>query len=253
MEPEIGGKMPSNSKSRPSAQTIEGESSIMLFLRARGLSLAVVVVVMLFIAVLQAGISYSVGQGPLRKFESTAFLVLATALYAIRIALLLLLVMLWVFNRKRALFRTIMAANVYFTLALLLDVISLLQVLGGLREAAKPLLIDAALMSLSNVFIFSIWYWIIDPPGVEDESHEKTPWAFLFPQRGGSLPHYDSWSPGYADYLFIGFTTNFAFSPTDALPLTRTAKMFMLLQGAISVVIVTGIAAGAINALVGSG
>jgi hypothetical protein len=235
------------------AQAMKGESSLMRFLRARGLSLLVVVLVMFLIAVLQAGISYSVGQGPLRKFESTAFLVLATALYAIRIALLLLLVILWVFNRKRALFRTIVAANTYFTLALLLDVISLLQVLGGLREAAKPLLIDAALMSLSNMFIFSIWYWIIDPPGVEDEPHDEVPWAFLFPQRAGLLPYHDSWSPRYADYLFIGFTTNFAFSPTDALPLTRAAKMFMLLQGGISVVIVTGIAAGAINALVGSG
>jgi hypothetical protein len=54
------------------------------------------------------------------------------------------------------------------------------------------------------------------------------------------------------DYLFIGFTTNFAFSPTDALPLTRSAKMLMLLQGTISVVIVTSIAGGAINAIVGS-
>jgi hypothetical protein len=73
------------------------------------------------------------------------------------------------------------------------------------------------------------------------------------PQRDGSLPHYSSWSPSYVDYLFIGFTTNFAFSPTDALPLTRTAKMLMLLQAAISVVIVTGIAGGAINGLVGNG
>jgi len=80
-----------------------------------------------------------------------------------------------------------------------------------------------------------------------------TQWAFLFPQRDKSLPHYTSWVPRYADYLFIGFTTSFAFRPTDALPLTRTAKMLMLLQAAISVVIVTGIAAGAINALVGSG
>ena len=37
---------------------------MMLFLRERGLSLALVVLVMLLIAVLQAGISYSVGQGP---------------------------------------------------------------------------------------------------------------------------------------------------------------------------------------------
>jgi len=226
---------------------------MMRLLRARGLSLTVVVLVMFLVAALQAGISYSVGQGPLRKFESALFVMFVARLYALRVALLLLLIMLWALNRKRALFRTIIAANTYFTLGLLLDVVSLLQVLGGLREAALPLLIDAALMSLSNVFIFSIWYWIIDPPGVEDEPHDEAPWAFLFPQRASSLPSYGSWSPRYADYLFIGFTTNFAFSPTDALPLTRTAKMFMLLQAAISVVIVTGIAAGAINALVGNG
>ena len=253
MAQEIDGKMPSDSTSRPAAQKIEGESSMMLFLRVRGRSEAIVVLVMFLIAVLQAGISYSVGQGPLRRLHSSAFLLLAAALYAIRIALLLLLAMLWVLNRKHALLWTIIAANVYFTLALLFDVIALLQILGGLRETARPLLMDAALMSLSNMFIFSIWYWVIDPPGIEDEPHEETPWAFLFPQRSSSLPHYGSWSPGYADYLFIGFTTNFAFSPTDALPLTRTAKMLMLLQGGISVVIVIGIAAGAINALVGSG
>jgi hypothetical protein len=132
-------------------------------------------------------------------------------------------------------------------------VIALMGVLGGLRQAAQALLIDAALMSVSNVLIFSIWYWIVDPPGVEDEPHDEAAWAFLFPQRGNMLPHYADWSPRYADYLFISFTTNFAFSPTDTLPMTRTAKMLMLLQGAISVVIITGIAGGAINALVGAG
>ena len=226
---------------------------MMLFFRARGRSEAIVVLVMFLVTVLHAGISYSVAEGPLRKFHPSTFPVLVAVGYPTRIALLLLLVLLWVLNRKRALLRSIIAANAYFTLALLFDVIALLQVLGGLREAARPLLMDAALMSLSNMFIFSIWYWIIDPPGVEDEPHEEAPWAFLFPQRGSQLPHYGSWSPGYADYLFIGFTATFAFSPTDALPLTRTAKMLMLLQGGISVVIVTGITAGAINALVGSG
>jgi hypothetical protein len=225
---------------------------MMRFLRARGISLTIVVLVMFLAAVLQAGISYSIGVGPLRKLESTPYVVL-TGLYVLRIAILLLLVILWALNRRRALFRTIIAANTYFTLGLLLDVIALLQVLGGLREAALPLLGDAALMSLSNMFIFSIWYWIIDPPGIHDEPDEQAPWAFLFPQCSGPLPNYASWSPGYADYLFIGITPNFAFSPTDALPLTRTAKMLMLLQAAISVVIVTGIAGGAINALVGNG
>ena len=225
---------------------------MMRFLRARGLSLAVVVLVMCLVAVLQAGVSYSVERGPLQTVGSTAFRVLVAGLYAVRIVLLLLLAMLWALNRKRALFRAIIAANTYFTLGLLLDVVSLLRVLGGLRAAAESLLLDAALMSLSNMLVFSIWYWIIDPPGVEDEPRDEAPWAFLFPQRGSELPHYGSWMPRYPDYLFIGFTTSVALSPTDALPLTRTAKMLMLVQAAISVVIITGLAAGAINALVGS-
>jgi hypothetical protein len=226
---------------------------MMHFVRARGSSLAIVVLVMFLITALQGGISYSVELGPLSKFESTAVREIAAGLFALRIALLLLLATLWVLYRKCALFWTIIAANTYFTLALFVDVTSLMGVLGGLRKAAPTLLIDAALMSLSNMLIFSIWYWIIDPPGIEDEPHEEASWAFLFPQRDGLLPHFGSWSPKYADYLFIGFTTNFAFSPTDALPLTRTAKMLMLLQGAVSVVTVTGIAGGAINAIVGNG
>jgi hypothetical protein len=165
---------------------------MMRFLRARGASLGVVVLVMFLVAALQAGISYSVGVGPLRNFESGSFRVTVAGLFALRIALLLLLALLWLLGRKRALFRTIIAANAYATLALVLDVISLLQVLGGLRQAAASLLIDAALMSLSNMFIFSIWYWIVDPPGVEEDSNDEEPWAFLFPQRGSSLPHYDS-------------------------------------------------------------
>jgi hypothetical protein len=53
------------------------------------------------------------------------------------------------------------------------------------------------------------------------------------------------------DYLFIAFTTSFAFSPTDTLPLTRTAKMLMMAQAAVSVVTLTGIAGAAINILAG--
>jgi uncharacterized membrane protein len=79
----------------------------------------------------------------------------------------------------------------------------------------------------------------------------RSRWEFLFPQRASSLPHYESWAPRYADYLFVAFTTSFAFSPIDALPLTRRAKLLMLLQAAISVVTLTAIAGSAINILAG--
>ena len=117
--------------------------------------------------------------------------------------------------------------------------------------AVRTLLLDVGLMAVSNILIFSIWYWIIDPPGVEEIARADEPWDFLFPQRGSSLPHYESWVPRYADYLFVAFTTSFAFSPTDALPLTRRAKLLMLLQAAISVVTLTAIAGSAINILAG--
>jgi hypothetical protein len=225
---------------------------VISFLRARGGSLAVIVLVMFLISTTQGAISYSVGRGPLRELVPSDLPAVLAVLYATRIVLLTLLVLLWALKRKRALLHIVIVANIYFTLKLLLDTSSLIGVLGGFRQAAVAMLIDAALMSLSNILIFSIWYWIIDPPGIGDEPRAERPWAFLFPQRSASLPRFDRWSPGYPDYLFIAFTTSFAFSPTDALPLTRMAKMLMLLQAAVSVVIVVAIAGGAINALVGS-
>jgi len=126
-------------------------------------------------------------------------------------------------------------------------------VIAGLgHQAVASLLADVVLMALSNILIFSIWYWIIDPPEVEERPGEDAPWAFLFPQRGATLPHYEAWLPRYADYLFVAFTASFAFSPTDALPLTRLAKMLMLVQSAVSVVMLTGIAGSAISILTAS-
>ena len=129
---------------------------------------------------------------------------------------------------------------------------ALLDILVGVSPSAvNTLIVDVVPMALANILQFSIWYWIIDPPDVGEAEHADEPSEFLFPQRGGGLPHYGSWVPRYGDYLFIAFTTSFAFSPTDALPLTRRAKMLMLLQATISVVTLTGIAGSAINILAG--
>jgi hypothetical protein len=106
-------------------------------------------------------------------------------------------------------------------------------------------------MGVSNILVFSVWYWAIDPPGIDKEKRTSEQWAFLFPQRAASVPTFEGWQPGYADYLFVASTTSFAFSPADALPLTRTAKMLMLLAATISVITLTGIAGSAISILAG--
>ncbi|WP_181782619.1 hypothetical protein [Pseudonocardia pini] len=40
--------------------------------------------------------------------------------------------------------------------------------------------------------------------------------------------------PHVADYLYLAFTDTTAFSPTDVLPLSRWAKLTMMLQSAVT-------------------
>ncbi|MFN8469547.1 MAG: hypothetical protein U0X20_28590 [Caldilineaceae bacterium] len=162
-------------------------------------------------------------------------------------------VVLWLINRKRSLFRVIIITNGVLTMGLLVNMVALLAVLTGFSaQAIKTLLVDVVLMALTNVLIFSIWYWIIDPPGVEETQRQDEPWDFLFPQRAATLPYYESWAPRYTDYIYLAFTASFAFSPTDTMPLTRRAKLLMLLQAVISIITLTGIAGSAINILAGA-
>jgi len=57
------------------------------------------------------------------------------------------------------------------------------------------------------------------------------------------------WSPEFVDYLFLAFNTSTAFSPTDTAVLSRGAKLGMMAQSLISLMIVVLIAARAVNIL----
>jgi hypothetical protein len=58
-----------------------------------------------------------------------------------------------------------------------------------------------------------------------------------------------AWHPRLLDYVYVSFTNAMAFSPTDAMPLTRRAKVLMLTESGISSVTVLLVAARAINIL----
>ena len=222
------------------------------FFRDRGLGLALVVAILFLIAITQGGISYTFVLGRLRQRLPIDTPLIGGVLWALRGTVLALAIVFWALNRRRALFNVIVIANTFFTAMLLLYTAVLVTVLAGLSSrSVGELIADVVLIAVSNILIFSIWYWVIDPPGIVEGQDERGPWAFLFPQRASVLPHYESWAPHYVDYVFIAFTTSFAFSPTDTLPLTRSAKMLMLLQSTISVVALTGIAGSAINILAG--
>jgi len=213
-----------------------------------------VVFVLLVIVILQGSISYSTIFGALSRYiPGMKDSPVAGSWLGLRIILIVVLLLLWLLTRKRLLFRAIIIANGLLTLGLFVNMSALLDALTRLTaQAAESLVVDVVLMAITNILIFSIWYWIIDPPGVNETQRIDEPWDFLFPQRGASLPHYESWVPKYTDYLYLAFTTSFAFSPTDTLPLTRRAKMLMLLQSTISIITLTAIASSAVSLLAGS-
>ena len=62
------------------------------------------------------------------------------------------------------------------------------------------------------------------------------------------LAHPD-WEPQFTDYLYLSFTNATAFSPTDVMPLTRWAKLTMLVQSLVSLITVALVIARAVNIL----
>jgi hypothetical protein len=57
------------------------------------------------------------------------------------------------------------------------------------------------------------------------------------------------WHATFIDYLYVAFTNATAFSPTDTMPLTRWAKLLMLVQAGISLITVGLVAARAVGVL----
>ncbi len=57
------------------------------------------------------------------------------------------------------------------------------------------------------------------------------------------------WHPRLFDYIYVSYTNSIAFSPTDAMPLTRPAKVLMLVQSSASAMTVLLVAARGVNIL----
>lgn len=119
----------------------------------------------------------------------------------------------------------------------------------GIRDPVELLLTGAAIW-LTNVILFSLWYWEFDRggPGVRAIGARPYP-DFLFPQMTSPELAPPDWEPEFVDYLYMSFTNATAFSPTDVMPLSRWAKMTMLGQSAISLVTVALVVARAVNVL----
>jgi uncharacterized membrane protein len=114
----------------------------------------------------------------------------------------------------------------------------------------RELIISGALIWLTNVLIFGLWYWQTDRGGAgRRAAGEDGPPDFLFPQMSDDGPWSVNWRPQFLDYLYIALTNALALSPTDTMPLSRTAKSIMGIQSLVSLVTIGLVIARAVNIL----
>ena len=109
---------------------------------------------------------------------------------------------------------------------------------------------SGAIVWLTNVIVFGLLYWSLDAGGPRARARRgrRRP-DFWFPQDDNDRLARSGWYPRLEDYTYVALTNGIAFSPTDAMPLTRLAKALMGLEALISVGAVLLVAARAVNVL----
>jgi hypothetical protein len=132
----------------------------------------------------------------------------------------------------------------------------LIRALPSHLETPQELLKSATALWLSNILVFASWYWRLDAGGshkrAQQADHSRS--AFLFPQMTMAPERrhaagLQKWSPNFIDYLFLAYNTSTAFSPIDVPVLSRWAKVLMMQQSIISLMVIALLAARAVNIL----
>jgi hypothetical protein len=122
--------------------------------------------------------------------------------------------------------------------------------LQGHANNARELILAGVEIWVTNVLLFTVWYWQLDRGGplARNEAQLRPP-DLLFPQMSRDELGGIGWRARYVDYLYTSFTNATAFSPTDTMPLTPITKLLFMVQSTASLVTVAVIFARAINIL----
>ena len=130
------------------------------------------------------------------------------------------------------------------------------RLVAGIIGAAKfstdanVLLGSGGAIWLSNVITFGLWYWDLDRGGAAARARgsSRRP-AFVFPEMTNAQYVAPGWYPKFIDYLHLSFTTATAFSPTDVSAIKPWAKLMMMTEEAISLLVAVLVVSRAVNIL----
>ena len=115
----------------------------------------------------------------------------------------------------------------------------------------RQLLLSGGVVWLANAIAFGLAYWELDSGGPVTRAlatARRQP-DFQFPQDENPELARDGWAPRLLDYFYVSLTNAMAFSPTDAMPLTRLAKTLMAAESGLSAITILLVAARAVNIL----
>ncbi len=153
-------------------------------------------------------------------------------------------------ERHRTLLWTILAL-VTVTYLVSLGLLTHFLITGG-KAGGHALIGSGVVLWVTNILIFAVIYWELDGGGPFDRFTKKKFWSdFEFPQQDNHeiTPKGRLWRPTFLDYLYTSLTNATAFSPTDTMPITQTAKLLMGIQGTAAIVTIGLVVARAVNIL----
>lgn len=145
-----------------------------------------------------------------------------------------LLALVWLFN----------------VLGIVVLVISLVSH-SAVHITGRQLLISGGSAWLTNAIAFGLAFWELDcggPVARALATARRQP-DFQFPQDENVELAREGWAPRLWDYFYVSLTNAMAFSPTDAMPLTRPAKALMAAESTLSAIAILLVAARAVNIL----
>jgi len=156
-------------------------------------------------------------------------------IYGVFLLVLILIVMLWRSHKRLLVNRFITIYLSLVTLQLIVNVFLLVSKAHENRGQPLYLLWDVAALYGMNIIIFAFWYLLVDStiPGG----------AFIFPVKEGNNRIH------WIDYLFLSFNTGTTFGPTSEQVVSKRAKILMMVQTILSLIITVVLAARAVGGL----
>ena len=122
---------------------------------------------------------------------------------------------------------------------------------SAVHITGRQLLLSGGVVWLTIVIAFGLAYWELDSGGpvARALAAARSKPDFQFPQDENPGLAREGWAPRLWDYFYVSLTNAMAFSPTDAMPLTRPAKTIMAAESTLSAITVLLVAARAVNIL----